>query len=195
VIEPPDGIYYDGSFDEPTQHGPVVPLFDNETQSMLYRVVYQQREDLWKPPKFSAKGPHNSLLVEVGQPRVLDGNVLEWEELYAHVPATREDPQPFIHNYQAAFYGVFVEIPKPVTSTVLYEYFHAPDPSKIKLTAAYRIVAINGVYYSIGKKPKDLAKKILAEDQQLERWKGNIWCRTSRYVPRQFATVFAVPAP
>src|SRR6185369_13654936 len=95
---------------------------------------YHQRADKFKPAVIGSKGPTGtgSQLVEESEPSDSGiGGVVEWERIYAVKPATRIERQPYVHNYQVPFGDELAEVPKPVASTVTFEYFETADGSGV----------------------------------------------------------------
>lgn len=179
------GTYFDGDFAVP-DYGVPQPMRDNEKQSNLWKVEATIRAPHWKP---TIRGTRfrgiPGVFVEESEPRLAIGDVVQWELLFAEIPNPRTVAEPTVHNYQLQTTEggkiTLSDLPIPVTSYVTYDYFETTDASKIPILTAYRAVTAGGLVIYMGAPPS--GEFIVAENSQIERWKGDIWERRTRRVP------------
>ncbi|HEX8309940.1 MAG TPA: hypothetical protein VF614_01405 [Chthoniobacteraceae bacterium] len=184
-------VHYDGSYTSPTAIGPLVRSTDPDTQSYLFRQHFHQLANKWQRTLQGAYGPHGSYLVEESEPTEKDGGIVEWSRLYAQVPPRRTEGQPYNHTYQfLTSEGGIEEVVLYSSSVLVFDYFETSDTSTIPLFEAFRLFTFGGVTHSVGTPPEPGAPFIIAEDSTLNRWRGTIWERVTRYVrPRVSAAI------
>lgn len=174
------------------------PIIDAETGTMLYKVTYQINQSDYVAQNAGTKRTLalNSRDVATGgyyidegeDARMLSNGVLEFTRLFAIIPQSRDDYESFSMSYQLYVTGAgnILEARTTVLSRVHKDYFFALNPDTIPLRKAYRLFQFDqNTFYYTGEKPPDDATEILAEDEQINRWRGrgNIFVRKSRYVP------------
>lgn len=185
----PRGIYYDGRDlrqGRAVQNGPVIPRQDQTTYSMLYRRVMWQRAAFWRPLPLDSAGPYGAFLVETSEPSLVGADVVEWQELYAEVPAARFEAEGSSYEFQEIEEDEneverVMSLPSVTTTYNLHEYFRTIDPRAIPVQIARRygstrrLIYSRGAYYVSG-------GLVLAQDSTVKRWKGNVWERITKFV-------------
>lgn len=180
--------YFDGSYAKPVQHGPVVPWRDPLTRSMLYTITYHQQAAKWVPMPIGTRGIFGSNLVEETNPTDTGvAGLVEWQRVFAVAPRSWKAAESYVYNLQFLNGGLF-EFPIRTNSVLVYDYFHESDPETIPLLKAYKILQSGDIYYATT--PAPVGAYIIAEDSEVERWRGNFWERKTRYIARPVLTVF-----
>jgi hypothetical protein len=151
-------------------------------------------------------------LVEETPPQIVGGGVCRWTRVYAKVPDQHNEYQSFAYNYigfvGSQGYGFTVvsgrqrEI-KNVKSRIQYDYFLAgsptyPTPEAIPLIIEqkyYVVIPSLTVDWIFDGAPSSTPSRtdydalvaanaeLVAEPSMLDRWRGNIYVRKTRYVP------------
>lgn len=190
-------VHFDGDFSKPVQNGPWVPTTDNETQSTLYTAEFMQiAANFVRMPFGTLAGlgltiPALSSLVEETEGTSPGGPLVKWNRTFANVPDSRVVAEGFVFNYQFIQTDppAVVEFPLYVTSQVQYDYFLTNDPSRISISLVYKLQQVGNVIYEIGDAPATNSRTIVGENSKIVRWKGNIWERSTRFVPTFSAAV------
>lgn len=167
------------------RHGPLLPRRDPDTLSLLYTETLRVRASAYVPLALSSRGPFGTYLVEETEPRALGvAGLVEFQRIWARVPAPREEYGSYSHSYQGWIDGEFVEVENTVQSRVVHDYFHTLRPTvDIELPRRFRYVRVGNTIAQQGDPIPLGATEMLAEDATYERWRGNIYRRTRRFVP------------
>jgi hypothetical protein len=174
--------FYDGNFSTPRQVGPVVTSIDETTRATISKVPFWVRAGQYRPQtRGSRRSGIDGFLVEQPEPRSIGADIVEYELIYATLPPIRTEPEPWVYNLQFVSGTDLVEIPTPTVSHVKYSYVHTASPLNIPLEVAFKATKIGDYVAYVGTKPR-VGQRILAEDEQLRRWRGDIWEKISRTV-------------
>lgn len=213
----PAGTYFDGNFEAPAQNGPIVPIWLDEERSLIYRIPLIARLDAFTIyPDGSAISGFPGIVIGNEEPQLVEADVLAWTVITADLPPSRQEPMQYVYAYQFFSGGSLVELPIPTQARVTYDYFPiainavalpwasagaisaawaaaSTSPTGWAGTAAtngiaYRAVEVGGSIYWFGTPPAAGDTWILAEDDQLVRWRGNIYQRTRIEVDRRTLT-------
>jgi hypothetical protein len=189
-----EGYHHDGSFVQPVQQGAIEPIVDDTSHSLLYRVRYWQSAQFFRPLPIGSRGPKGSWKVEPEEVTTdIGGGILSFERIFAVKPKSHNEYESYVYNYQAVAGSELIELPAPVNSRILHEYFKTFRPDQIEQLVAYKLARAGNTIYAMGEEPDPGALEILAENSALERWRGNIWLRRSRWVKQQ--EIFDVLTP
>jgi len=189
----PIGTLYDGDHEKPFICGPIVTWVDEETRAKMTKIPYRVRAPFYKPLPRGARNPlaPQASLIEQPKPKIVVGDLYEYDLIFATVPQRPDEPLPYVMNYQIFVRANFtdplqlMELAIPLTATVSWTYYNTTTPEKIKLREAFRVVELAGRFYGIGTQPKPTDPTWLAENETLTRkWEGgNIWEKKSIIVP------------
>lgn len=182
----PPGVYFDGDYSEPVPIGPLLSWQDPDTRSKLYRQKYHQTASSYVPAVIGSAGPDGtgSKLVEETPPTDTGvGGVVEFERVWAVKPATRVRREKYVHAYQAIVESDLIEVPLTVSATVTYEYFETADGSGVPVIKAKRWVSSGQFLFYVGGGVPESDGSGVAEDSEINLWKGNFWERITRRVP------------
>ena len=140
------------------------------------------------------------------------GNLTRFLRVYATVPATRSDYESYIYQYlRQNFLDTSGEINVQrsrrieeslnVTSRIEREYFNTSDPSTIDVLFPFKVLRNYGSgnigqvnFISSSALPSAtiptleeylMLPEIIAEASTIRRYRGNIWERSTRYVPTE----------
>lgn len=192
-----------------TQHGPWIRSFDNETftnlwtrtmwmiadqlptvgswggEAVFLRAAPWQSEIDWTALTPTEVAKDYIPLVELSEPSVLDGPVLEYQETYAAVPPDRIEPVGYVDEEQqpAVISGADIIIRRSLPKTAFdhIDYWFAEDPRTIGLTEAGRFTTVRAQVY--GSASTVSGGYVVAETSSVTRWRGNIFERRTRFVP------------
>jgi len=171
------------------------PFFD-KADNYTFEVVRTKRVDVasFRTPKMMAqirKYGRTLYLVDITQPVRVGAALLEWQEIYSVVPATRTEYTNLTYAIQLPSFGTsydwetpppeptITEIPVPLTAKVIYEYSIEPLPVLI----APRIAIVNGTLLKYGGWGVFVSgQQYLAYDSELRLYKGRIYERRSVYI-------------
>jgi len=185
------GIYVEDKDDfvQPVQHGPIVPSVHPVTKSLLFAQTLRQFAKNFAAKPWSTPGPNGSWLVEETAGRDKDAGIVEWQRLFAQVPAARSEYESVSHSYQYITDGDtpdLAEVARTVRMRIDYTYFHVPSgnpTSAIAVSQAYRYFKLGNTIYQIGTVINGVVQEILHEDETYSRWKANIFEKVSKKVP------------
>lgn len=176
----PAGTYFDGNHEIPYLVAPPLVSYDETLRSVLTKLRFRVRAPFFR---IAARGSLHSraqgFLVGQAQPKIVGGDLLEYEQLYATTPGRPSEPTPYVYPFQIVFTGSssgtpeLAELPIPVTATASYRYYHTAQPEFIPLARAWKAADLSGSIVWVGSKPAPGATTILAEDESLTRvWPG-----------------------
>jgi hypothetical protein len=179
------GLYLDGNWTTPNQEGPYRIWSDQFTRSRVYAQKVRVLPASWSPIAWGASGPLGGFLVDETQPR-LAGPFLEWERIYADLPAkfSRAEmlayPLQFIitSSSSASFSQSIAEIPINTPVQAIYTYANTPTPwdgASLPITRKYTIVEAGSLFFYIGALVTPPATSIQAADTVISQWKGTIY--------------------
>lgn len=192
------GVIDDGNFFFPQQNGVKAasyPFFNKgDATTFIQPVTMRMDQRYWTTPVPMTQRYFDGLgigyLVDITDPQVVYGtNLIEWDEIYASVPAKRTEYGQTAFNVQAPIIGTqravsaFIDV---FPGRFVYEYsVNAPLP------ILYRPQLIKVDYYQ-GSGPQIVqigaweayidGKNILTENSRNEIWMGKIYQRLSIYV-------------
>lgn len=172
----------DGDFSIASQTGPIIKSLDQRKRSIIYRQPMIQEIATWVAAERSIVGPDGGFLVEESAPEHVGGGLCKWDRVFAEVPSSRDEFEPYVHAYQFVIDGAIAEMALPVKSTVAYSYERTTSPEDITILRAYRLAILGGIIYATGDAPTP-GEPIIATDTQVERWMGDIFEIRTRYVP------------
>lgn len=185
-------IHEDGVFTTPQQEGPWITSTDNEVLTTKYSAPFIQQAGAFQKLALGSLGPLGGSLISEDDFSYPGGIYVRWKRTYAITPPSRYIPEGFVYSFQFAEVingqNQIVEFPLPVSSYVQYDYFLSNVPTTISLFTTYRLQLINGFVYTIGDAPDPASNFIVGEDSIIRRWAGNIWERSTRYIPRKALT-------
>lgn len=190
-----------------TQHNPADFWHDWETGAQMARRTVYIRSDQQRKLRPLKRGSGIRLaeepslyLVNCGEPRYLEGGVTEWDEIYAEVPnGGREIVK---HESFAMSYYIYLVNTSDGTLASVSE-FPVTVPSELRLTykayvgsgaktalkndlkklqRKFQLFNTGGFWFKVGEPKGTAPGLILAEDETLLPWKGNIYVKRSRWV-------------
>lgn len=177
---------YDGDFTKAVPIGPLIPSQDVETRAVLLSQKFLQQAAFWSPAPIGSAGPGTgSFLTDETTPTPTGtAGLVEWTRNYAKKPPQLPNiPQPDQHTYQEIVNGKLLSVTLPVTAYIQKRYYHQADPSTIPLLLAFGFVVVDNVIYEYGTPPAPSANTIVGSDSVITRWKGNWWCRMTKFIP------------
>jgi len=135
----------------------------------------------------SGNGSLIGYLVGLGTPGLVGNNLIEWEALYANVPANRVEPSSTVYTQQwlqqnvvSAELSIF-EITNKRATNVLYEYYFKNTPLPVLI--APRLEQLENVIFAFGGwRIFNDGEQVLAEDSEHSRYLGDIFVRKSTYI-------------
>lgn len=177
--------YFDGSQATPVQRGPTLVSMDEETHSALYERVYTQIASAFSPTAIdttTASGPNGSYLINETPCIHQIAGVVQWSRQYAAVPSGRSDftfgPVTLVLERSGKIY-------RPTYrsfSEVRYRYIFTSDPTTITLNRAFNVFYHGSITEYIPGTETETHR--LIEDEQIERWRGNIWAVSGRWIKK-----------
>lgn len=184
--------YFDGDFTKPEMVGPALPWRDARTRALMATSTWWVRKDNWRSiERGTVIDDIPGIVVAESETRCVGADVLEYELTHSEIPKPWTEFEPWVYNFQYLISGQVTELAVSLTSRVRYSYYNTVDPSGIALRKAYRFAASGGATPRlIGERPRDYSW-ILAENEQINRWEGDIWQKTTReifYDLRKFLT-------
>jgi hypothetical protein len=189
----PDRTYFDTDHTKPFVCAPIVRWVDEETRADMTKISKRVRGPFYAELPRGARDPlaPQASLIEQPKPKVVGGDLVEYDLILATVPQRPDEPMPYVMNYQIFVRASFadplqlMELAIPLTAMVSWRYYNTTAPQKIKLREAFRVVEIAGRFYGVGTRPKATDATWLAENETLTRkWEGgNIWEVKSINVP------------
>jgi hypothetical protein len=173
------GPYLDGNWSTPNQEGPYRVWQDSFTRSRLYAQKVRVLPASWAPVSWGASGPLGGFLVDETQPGIV-GPFLEWERVFADVPAPFTRPEVLVYPLQLTITssnGVdLAELPIGTLVQVNYSFYNTTSPwSTVPFTRATRYAKAGNSIYYIGSPLSPPGSLVQAEDTQITQWKGNIY--------------------
>jgi hypothetical protein len=196
------GTYVDGDYTVAAPCGPIVPEQDpqfvreGDNTSYIFRQKWCQLGYLFTALPIDTPGPGGSVLVAETIPKPIGCYIVEWDRVWALVPATRVVFENFPYSYQEAISASgqwsLVEIPKGISSWIVKEYAWYAGASMLggplgfSPILATKAVIVNNVLYvlppgSTLPPTPDAAGNICCEDSKIRGWMGNIQERATRY--------------
>jgi hypothetical protein len=148
------------------------------------------RLSLAQLPVSTGDGSKTLRLVDSTDPELVGNNLMEWEEIYANVPAQRTEPTTITYTQQYLWFQAnadqsttisIVEFTRKRSATITYDYFLKTS----QLPALYmpkleqfgnRILQFGGWRAFLN------GETVLAEDSSVERYMGDIFVRKSTYI-------------
>jgi hypothetical protein len=147
------------------------------------------RVDAYKALAINSLDDLGAYLVNELPVQPIDGSpVGKFEREYARVPHARDEHEGYVYPYQFLTGGGtspydIAEIPVPTNSRIRFDYFCTLNAGGIPILKAPKYVKLGNYVYLVGQVPAVGDTEWLAEDSKLQRWKGCIWERATRYVP------------
>lgn len=154
-------------------------------------------------PVSTGDGSKTLLLVDSSDPELVGNNLMEWDEAYANVPASRDEPTTITYTQQYLWFQAnadqsttisIVEFTRKRTAIVTHDYFLKSNP----LPALYmpKLEQFgNRILQFGGWAPFADGASVLAEDSSVERYMGDIFVRKSTRISWVSGLPFTPPPP
>lgn len=173
MSDPADTLF-DGNHETPFLVAAPLVWFDETRFATMTKLRFRVRAPFYR---VAARGSRHikadGLLVGQPPPRIVGGDLLEYERIYATTPQRPSEPVPFVYPFQFNNAGELVELPIPVTATASYRYQHTANPNNIALARAFKAVKVGESIFYVGTRPATSTRTILAEDESITRvWPG-----------------------
>lgn len=180
-----------GAWTTARQTGPTVTTFNAEYRVKMYEQTMIQCASSFAALTIGTAGPGASYLYEETSPQPIGADIVTWKRRYSEVPPTRTEgglfvyPQTLIESTDGSVDWT-VELPVSTNSRITYSYFYTTTPDTVTLETTYKMVVVEikgrKVIFASGSASTPTGWT-LAEDEELVRWKGNIWEKKRREVP------------
>ncbi|MEN3369937.1 MAG: hypothetical protein V7609_2080 [Verrucomicrobiota bacterium] len=166
--------------------------FPQTPSALIYRQPYWQLDGYWSPLALDTGCPYNGaagLVEETQQQSVGGGRIVSWERVWATVPPTRIEYEVINYPYQqvrtipnsSAVYLLTASFTR--RARVTYTYYRTTNAASIPLARLPRAIVADGVAnYFDGFFNVVIGNTVIARDDTLRRWMGNIWEKTSAVI-------------